>query len=187
LPITAPSTTLTTQPFTLPAGQTATLSYKVTVKQDTWSSKLVNVVTGTGSVTPVRVPPASHRWHLNAPPPTTHRPRSSSRKSENLANSTWVPMAGSTWAILNDAAGLPGAVNAAYTVAPVPSQTGQFQLEGIEPGVYWLEETKAPTGFNLLAEPVQFTVAANGAVTSAREAAPVSSPQATPTPTASTW
>jgi hypothetical protein len=76
-----------------------------------------------------------------------------------------VPMAGSSWSILNDANGLPGAVNAAYTVAPVPSQTGQFQLEGIEPGVYWLEETKAPTGFNLLAEPVQFTVAANGAVT----------------------
>ncbi len=44
-------------------------------------------------------------------------------------------------------------------------ETGLFQLEGINPGIYWLEETTAPDGFNLLAEPVQFTVAANGAVT----------------------
>ncbi|MDR6638547.1 putative repeat protein (TIGR01451 family)/fimbrial isopeptide formation D2 family protein [Paenarthrobacter nitroguajacolicus] len=161
----AGSTTLTTQPFTLPAGQTATLTYKVAVKQDAWSAKLINVVTGTGSVNPVRC--ATNVTPLAPECSTTHHTPAKVliEKVGESANATWVPMAGSTWSILSDANGLPGAVNATYTVAPVPSQTGQFQLEGIEPGVYWLEETTAPTGFNLLAEPVQFTVAANGAVT----------------------
>jgi uncharacterized repeat protein (TIGR01451 family)/fimbrial isopeptide formation D2 family protein len=166
----APSTTLTTQPFTLPAGQTATLSYKVTVTQDAWSAQLVNVVTGTGSTAPVRC--ATNTTPLAPECSTTHRTLAKiliekigeSGSVGASGEPIWVPMAGSTWAVHNDANGLPGAVNATYTVAPVPSQTGQFQLEGIEPGVYWLEETKAPTGFNLLAEPVQFTVAPNGAV-----------------------
>jgi len=161
----AGSTILSTQPFTLPAGQSATLTYKVTVKQDAWSSKLINTVTGTGSVNPIRC--ASNVTPLAPECSTTHHTPAKVliEKVGESANATWVPMAGSSWSILSDANGVPGAVNASYTVAPVASQTGQFQLEGIEPGVYWLEETKAPTGFSLLAEPVQFTVAANGAVT----------------------
>ncbi len=161
----APSTTLTTQPFTLPAGQTAVLSYKVAVKADAWSAQLVNVVTGAGSVAPVRC--ATSTTPL-APECTTTHLTPAKILIEKLGESSteeWVPMAGSTWAIHNDAAGAPGAVNTSVTVAPIPSQTGQFQLEGIQPGVYWLEETTAPDGFNLLAEAVQFTVAPNGAVT----------------------
>jgi uncharacterized repeat protein (TIGR01451 family)/fimbrial isopeptide formation D2 family protein len=162
---TAPSTTLTTQSFTLPAGQTAKLSYKVTVKQGAWSSQLVNVATGTGSVTPVRC--ATGSTPLAPECSTTHHTPAKIliEKVGESSGGAWVPMAGSTWAIHNDAAGTPGAVNTGYIVSPIASQTGQFQLEGIEPGVYWLEETKAPAGFNLLAEPVQFTVASNGAVT----------------------
>lgn len=164
----AGSTTLTTSSFTIPAGQTATLTYKVTVKQDAWSSKLINVVTGAGSVNPVRC--AANVTPVAPECTTTHHTPAKVliEKVGESANATWVPMAGSTWAVLSDANGTPGAVNGTYAVEPVPSQTGQFQLEGIEPGVYWLEETKAPTGFNLLAEPVQFTVAANGAVTLGR-------------------
>ncbi|MEI2277788.1 isopeptide-forming domain-containing fimbrial protein [Paenarthrobacter ilicis] len=159
------STTLTTQAFTLPAGQTATLSYKVTVKQDAWSSQLVNVVTGSGSVVPVRC--ATNTGPVAPECSTTHRTPAKFllEKVGESSNGSWVPMAGSSWSIHNDAAGKPGAVNTGYTVAAIPSQTGQFQIEGIEPGVYWLEETQAPQGFNLLAEPVQFTVAAKGAIT----------------------
>lgn len=161
----APSTTLTTQQFTLPAGQTAVLSYKVTVKADAWSAQLVNVATGAGSVTPVRC--ATSTTPLAPECSTTHLTPAKIliEKLGESSDDEWVPMAGSTWAIHNDAAGAPGAVNTSFTVAPVPSQTGQFQLEGIQPGVYWLEETTAPDGFNLLAEALQFTVAANGAVT----------------------
>ncbi len=161
----APSTTLTTQAFTIPAGQTATLSYKVTVKQDAWSSQLVNVATGAGSVAPIRC--ATNTTPLAPECSTTHLTPAKIliEKLGESSDETWVPMAGSTWAIHNDAAGAPGAVNTSYTVAPIASQTGQFQLEGIAPGVYWLEETTAPDGFNLLAEAVQFTVAPNGSVT----------------------
>ncbi|WP_284978550.1 SpaA isopeptide-forming pilin-related protein [Arthrobacter sp. fls2-241-R2A-200] len=161
----AGSTVLTTQPFTLPAGQTATLTYKVTVKSDAWSAQLVNVVTGTGSVNPIRCAPNSTPMAPECS--TTHHTPAKIlfEKVGEASNSTWVPMAGSTWSILGDANGTPGAALPAYSVAPIASQTGQFQLQGIEPGVYWLEETKAPAGFNLLAEPVQFTVAASGAVT----------------------
>ncbi|MEQ4564707.1 SpaA isopeptide-forming pilin-related protein [Paenarthrobacter sp. CAP02] len=161
----APSTTLTTQPFTLPAGQVATLTYKVTVKQDAWSSQLVNFATGSGSVTPVRC--ATGSTPLAPECSTTHHTPAKiliEKVGESSAG-TWVPMSGSTWAILNDAAGAPGTVINSYTVSPIAAQTGQFQLEGIDPGVYWLEETAAPKGFSLLAEAVQFTVAANGSVT----------------------
>ncbi|MCR1161888.1 SpaA isopeptide-forming pilin-related protein [Paenarthrobacter sp. UW852] len=161
----APSTTLTTQPFTLPAGQVATLTYKVTVKQDAWSSQLVNFATGSGSVTPARC--ATGSTPLAPECSTTHHTPAKiliEKVGESSAG-TWLPMSGSTWAIFNDAAGAPGTVINSYTVSPIAAQTGQFQLEGIEPGVYWLEETAAPKGFSLLAEAVQFTVAANGSVT----------------------
>ena len=78
---------------------------------------------------------------------------------------TWVPMAGSTWAVHSDNNGAPGAVLGSPAVTAVAGQTGRFQLEGIQPGTYWLKETTAPAGFSLLAEPVKFTIATNGAVT----------------------
>ncbi len=156
---------LATAPFTLPAGETATLSYKVTLKQNTWGSQLINIATGSGSIPPIRC--ATGTSPVDPACVTTHHTPAKMllQKLGESSGSTWVPMAGSTWAIHNDAAGAPGALNTSYTLAPVPSQTGTFQLEGIEPGVYWLEETKAPVGFNLLAEPMQFSVASNGVLT----------------------
>ncbi|MCD4853173.1 DUF11 domain-containing protein [Arthrobacter sp. AK01] len=161
----APSTTLTTPAFSLSTGQTATLSYEVTVNEGAWSAQLVNVVTGEGSVAPLRC--AANTTPLAPECSTTHLTPAKIliEKVGESSDSTWVPMAGSTWAIHNDASGAPGAVISSYTVSPITSQTGQFQLEGIDPGVYWLEETTAPEGFNLLAEAVQFTIAPNGAVT----------------------
>lgn len=87
------------------------------------------------------------------------------QKVGESSNSTWVPMDGSAWAVFNDSNGAPGAPLTSPQVAPVTSATGKFQLTGIKPGTYWLQETVAPEGFNLLAEPVQFTVATNGSVT----------------------
>ncbi|BCW58476.1 putative repeat protein (TIGR01451 family) [Paenarthrobacter nicotinovorans] len=161
----AGSTVLTTAPFTLPAGATAVLSYKVTVAQTAWSSQLVNMATGSGSVTPLRC--ATGATPVNPACITTHHTPSKIllEKVGESSGSLWVPMAGSSWAIHDDASGAAGAVNNAYAVTPVPSSIGQFQITGIEPGVYWLQETQAPAGFSLLAEPVQFTVAPNGAVT----------------------
>ncbi|MEV7605927.1 GEVED domain-containing protein [Paenarthrobacter sp. NPDC089322] len=160
----AGSTTLVTAPFTLPAGQTATLRYSVTIHDDAWSAELVNVVTGNASTPPLSCPTGS-----GTPAPdctTTHRTPAKIliEKIGESSDSTWVPMAGSTWAIHDDASGTPGALNTSYPVEAITGQTGQFQLEGIQPGVYWLHEITAPDGFSLLAEPVQFTVAPDGSV-----------------------
>lgn len=161
----APSTTLTTAAFTLPAGQTATLRYKVLVKDEAWSKELINTVTGQANIAPITC--ATAVTPLSPDCTTTHSTPAKLfiEKIGESGNATWVPMAGSTWAILNDASGTPGSVNTSLSVAPVTTSTGQFEVEGIAPGVYWLQETKAPDGFSLLAEAVQFTVAANGSVT----------------------
>jgi fimbrial isopeptide formation D2 family protein/uncharacterized repeat protein (TIGR01451 family) len=162
----APSTTLATAAFTLPDRQVATLSYKVLVNQNAWSKVVINTVTATATtIGPVSC--ASGATPVAPECTTTHRTHAKFliEKVGESSGSTWVPMAGSTWAIHDDASGAPGAVNPAYPVAAVPAQTGQFQVQGIAPGEYWLEETAAPTGFNLLAEPVHLTVPTNGAVT----------------------
>ncbi|YCH09327.1 DUF7507 domain-containing protein [Arthrobacter sp. alpha11c] len=161
-----PSTLLATAAFTLPAGQTATLRYSVLVKADAWNEQLVNVVTGTATTTaPQTCAPGS-----SAPGPdctTTHRTPAKVliEKIGESSGGTWVPMAGSTWAVHVDNNGAPGTVLGSPAVTAVAGQTGRFQLEGIQPGTYWLEETTAPAGFSLLAEPVKFTIAATGAVT----------------------
>lgn len=162
----APSTTLATEPFTLPDGQAATLTYEVVVNPDAWTRELINVVTGTATtVDPVSC--AAGTTPVAEECTTTHRTPAKFliEKLGESSDSTWVPMAGSSWAVHDDAAGAPGAVNPDYPVSAIPGETGRFQVEGIEPGVYWLEETAAPDGFNLLAEAVHFTVAADGAIT----------------------
>jgi fimbrial isopeptide formation D2 family protein/uncharacterized repeat protein (TIGR01451 family) len=162
----APSTTLTTSAFTLPDGQVATLQYEVVVNPDAWTKKLINVVTGTATT----VDPVSCAAGATpvAPECTTTHTTPAKFLIEKLgesSDSTWVPMAGSSWAVRDDAGGAPGPANPDYQVTAIPSETGRFQVEGIAPGEYWLEETAAPAGFNLLAEPVQFTIAADGSVT----------------------
>ncbi|MFK0040319.1 GEVED domain-containing protein [Paenarthrobacter sp. NPDC090517] len=162
----APSTTLTTAAFTLPAGQTATLRYSVTVKTNAWNATLINTVTGSGSTPPQTcAEPGS-----SGPGPdctTTHQTPAKVliEKVGESSDEEWVRMAGSSWTIYTNNNGVPGAALVSPTAVAVAGETGLFQLEGIKPGIYWLEETTAPEGFNLLAEPVQFTVAANGAVT----------------------
>jgi fimbrial isopeptide formation D2 family protein/uncharacterized repeat protein (TIGR01451 family) len=162
----APSTTLATAAITLPDGQVATLSYKVLVNQNAWSKVLINTISGTATtIAPVSC--ASGTTPVAPECTTTHRTPAKFliEKLGESSDSTWVPMAGSTWAVHDDASGAPGPVNPAYQVEAIPGGTGQFQVQGIAPGEYWLEETAAPAGFNLLAEPVHLTVATNGAVT----------------------
>lgn len=144
---------------TVPVGGSATITYSVTVKSPTAGDRvLTNVVSSPGCVPVDGQTPdctTTHRVPINVV----------IEKIGESAEATWVPMDGSAWAIHDDASGAPGAVNADYTVDPVQGKTGRFQVSDIAPGTYWLEETRAPDGFSLLAEAVQFTVAANGSVT----------------------
>ncbi|OJX65744.1 MAG: hypothetical protein BGO95_04705 [Micrococcales bacterium 73-13] len=74
---------------------------------------------------------------------------------------TWIPMDGSEWAIYADAG-----LTAEVTDHPIePTGTGEFRVDGLPDGDYWLVETKALSGFALLAEPIAFTVSSAGAIT----------------------
>jgi hypothetical protein len=46
----------------------------------------------------------------------------------------------------------------------VSSETGRFDISGLMPGTYWLDETKAPEGHSLLARPAAFTIDSSGRV-----------------------
>ncbi|WP_341956512.1 SpaA isopeptide-forming pilin-related protein [Microbacterium sp. LWH13-1.2] len=67
----------------------------------------------------------------------------------------WVRMDGSSFAVLEDVAGEPGAA-LPFTIGDV--ETGLFQIDSIPAGTYWLSELTAPDGFSLLAAPVKFTI-----------------------------
>ena len=86
----------------------------------------------------------------------------------------WVRMGGSGFRLFTDAAGNPGAPVVPGLIAG--ASTGTFAAAGLRPGTYWLEETKAPEGFSLLADPVKVVVSATGVLSIA---AGQSSPQVT--------
>lgn len=75
----------------------------------------------------------------------------------------WVRMDGSGFELLDDVDGQPGDVLAAP--APTSLGLGLFEVSGIQAGTYWLQETTAPLGFSLLAQPVQFTIHPDGTIT----------------------
>lgn len=52
-------------------------------------------------------------------------------------------------------------LNANGAVATITTDdTGKFNVEGLEEGTYWVEEVKAPEGYNKLAKPVKVVIAA---------------------------
>lgn len=85
-------------------------------------------------------------------------------------NGDVVPMDGSRWAIYNAADATTPVVD---SVASVTGATGLFSEDGLPAGTYWLEETRALPGFELLAERVEFTIGVDGTVTLATGTAPI--------------
>lgn len=90
------------------------------------------------------------------------------KRGENT-NGDVEPMDGSQWAIFTDDNGglgaevFPGGVPAAQDANDVEI-TGTFFAKELAAGTYWLRETTALEGFNLLAEDVQFQIDGNGQV-----------------------
>ncbi|MEV4901896.1 CshA/CshB family fibrillar adhesin-related protein [Citricoccus sp. NPDC055426] len=164
---------LTTAAFELPANSTAALTYEVTVNDDAWSATIGNVVTGTWDDPGTPDVPRDPIECTDSTSCATHHPTNAKLLIEKIgeASEGWIRMDGSAWEIRHDDGGAPGAVLETPAVVPVPGtdpaspETGLFQVEGIPAGDYWLTETRAPEGFNLLAEPVAFTVADDGSVT----------------------
>lgn len=160
-------------PSTLSAGSTATLTYSVVVRDDAWSAELANTVAATGSS-----PPITCATGASAPDPTCS---TSTRVTAHLdllkqgqVNGELSGLPGASFEVVSDVDGALGEALTAPVVSPVASSPGVFEIAGIDPGAYWLRETVAPPGHELLAAAVRFVVAPDGTVTLAD---PASAPQ----------
>ncbi|GAA3590617.1 hypothetical protein GCM10022198_13150 [Klugiella xanthotipulae] len=104
-------------------------------------------------------------------------------KTGESTTSREVGMSGSSWAVYGTSPVTPGTPNRDAPVVAFPAeitnpntsapdrQMGWFRAE-LMPGTYWLAETRAPSGFQLMAEMVEFTVAIDGSLTLERGHSP---------------
>jgi fimbrial isopeptide formation D2 family protein/LPXTG-motif cell wall-anchored protein len=165
---TVDSPLITAGPFTLPAGQDAVLSYQVVVHSDAWSAALDNTVSASGAT-----PPGTCSEDADPSDVCSTHTVVTARLDllkRGTVNGSVVALDGSAFEVLADAAGAPGDVLTALSVSP-GAGTGMFSIEDVQPGTYWLRETKAPVGHELLAQAVRFTVDDTGVVTLSNPAA----------------
>lgn len=146
---------------TLPPGGEAIITYSVTVNDagDLDEGYLRNVVFSPGCIDPE---------DCFTEHPVDPGPVGVFLLKQGLnTNGEVVPMDGSQWEIRTDEAGAPGAVPAEVSVDLIdPASVGRFEILGLGRGQsYWLVETVAPEGFNLLAEPVLLQIDADGVLT----------------------
>lgn len=151
-------------PSRVPAGSTATLTYAVVVHHDAWSSELGNTVTATGSGPPSTCAPDASEVDPVCSTSTRVTARLDLLK-QGQVNGELVGIDGAAFEILSDETGAPGVVLPTPGVSPVDGVRGGFEITGIDPGTYWLRETVAPAGHELLAAPVRFEVGADGTAT----------------------
>ncbi|WPF80783.1 SpaA isopeptide-forming pilin-related protein [Sanguibacter sp. 4.1] len=151
-------------PTSLSAGSTATLSYSVVVHDDAWSTELANTVTATGSTPPSTCAAGSSALDPACSTSTTTAARLELLKQGEV-NDELVALDGAAFEVVADAEGALGEVVDSLPVSPVADSPGAFEISGIAPGTYWLRETVAPPGHELLATAVRFDVAADGTVT----------------------
>lgn len=151
-------------PTSLSAGSTATLSYSVVVHDDAWSTVLANTVTATGSTPPSTCAAGSSSLDPACSTSTTTTARLELLKQGEV-NDELVALDGAAFEVVADVEGTLGEVVDSLPVSPVADAPGAFEIPGIAPGTYWLRETVAPPGHELLATAVRFDVAADGTVT----------------------
>ncbi len=148
------------------AGATHTYTVVVTFHYSDSSQPLACNGPGTGLYNAVTVPAGQEAVTTDnaacLPPPPRYDVYL--RKTGRDASGATVALTGSVWQLQADASGAPGAVIASG-IQPVAGQTGEFLMQALAPGTYWLTETTAPTGYVLLAQPIGFVVSSSGAVT----------------------
>ncbi len=158
-------TILTAGPGTIPAGKSVVLTYRVTVGANAWSQTLRNGIVGTAGAPGAPFPPGfCFDGDENEICSTNHPVTSHVFVTKWGVNGDGIkgPIDGSAFDVRIDVQGAPGTVSG--TVAAVAGETGRFEAAAFTPGNYWLVETKAPAGHTLLAKPVAFTIATDGAL-----------------------
>lgn len=160
---------LTVAGLDVPGGTTVAITYQVAVKDpSTANASFRNVVLGAlPGNPPVQCASDSEPDYLvNCS--TEHRTEALIQilKVGETTTGEVVPFDGSEWAIHPDAGGAPGPTPVIeFGPSPKTEAIGQGLFQApIAPGDYWLIETKALDGFNLLPDPVAFTVSADGSV-----------------------
>jgi len=147
---------VTCDPTTLAPGEASTCTADepyIVIQADVDAEQVVNLATATGT-DPAGEPVVSNPDDTLTPIAAFLIPLQVEKIGEDLSGD-WVRMDGSSFAILEDVAGEPGA---AIAVTWVDVETGLFQIDAIPAGTYWLSELTAPDGFSLLAQPVPFTI-----------------------------
>lgn len=145
---------LISAPLDLASGQVATLTYQVTVNTNAPGQTLRNVVVGVAVTTP---------------PSTCADPETAAEEEGcwtehpvtgqyylNKVDGDDVELGGAKFQVLTDDNGVPGSQVGSDITA------GSAVLTGLTTGTYWLKETEAPSGYELLAQPVRFTVTTGG-------------------------
>jgi uncharacterized surface anchored protein len=74
------------------------------------------------------------------------------------------PLEGASFQVLEDDNNSPGGVLVGGVAAPQLGSLDKFTIADLAPGIYWIQETKAPAGHRLLAAPIQIQVG-SGTVT----------------------
>ncbi|HEX4189607.1 MAG TPA: prealbumin-like fold domain-containing protein [Marmoricola sp.] len=143
------------------AAKTHTYTVTVTFRFADSTTPLVCNGSGTGLFNAVAVPGGQETSKADDSACDTPPPRYGVYLHK--VDASGVSLIGSLWTLQGAAAaGGPGAVIASG-VQPA-GQTGEFQMLNLQPGTYWLTETQAPAGYDLLAEPIKFVVSSTGAV-----------------------
>ena len=145
---------LISAPLDLASEQVATLTYQVTVISDAHGKKLKNVVTGVAVTTPPSTC-ADPETAGDEPGCWTEHPVTG-QYYLNKVDGDDVMLGGAKFQVLTDDNGVPGSQVGSDITA------GSAVLTGLTTGTYWLKETEAPSGYELLAQPVRFTVTTGG-------------------------
>ncbi|WP_169925849.1 SpaA isopeptide-forming pilin-related protein [Serinibacter salmoneus] len=163
---TAPDQQLLAEVATLTAPDSAVLTYQVTIDADAWTAVVGNVATGSANETPP-VQCAAGGPVVFGPTPTgcfvtLHTPAYLLLQKLGQGINGETPMDGAAFAVFEDDGGAPGQEITDPGVEPGGESgeaSGLFTIASLSAGTYWLRETQAPAGHNLLAQDVQFTVA----------------------------
>lgn len=165
--------TLTIADLDLPAGTPVLITYQVTAKDPvaanvSFSNYVIGDLPGNPPVQCADAAEADYLVNCSTEHLTPTETLIQVLKVGENEVGAIVPFSGSEWAVYADESGAPDYTDTIVEFGAAPktteASTGLFQTM-ISPGTYWLVETKALEGFNLLPSPVQFTVASDGIVT----------------------
>lgn len=145
----------------VPAGETVTFSYTVTVKalDSLVNHALVNFVRPPGVTPPAECLPDDPLCTVHPVPYPIHVEKQGLNCDVGLDT---CPLNGAEFALYSTDPTAAGATPIANGITADAPGGATFTSVALATGTYWLVETKAPSGFNLLATPITFTYSTSG-------------------------